>query len=94
MTQANEITEEVLKSRLTKALTALSGVIDDRVLGLNPDKKPEDIAKLVYTAGKFVDFVGIVEKATTEERQRAVTICNRLGHRQTAQIIARGSSDV
>ncbi len=58
MTQANEITEAVLKSRITVALMRLSGVADDRALGLNPDKKPEDIAKLVYTAGNFVYMKG------------------------------------
>jgi hypothetical protein len=81
MTAVNEITEAVLKNRLASALESLT---------------IEDFASVdqIYRDGNFADFVGVVAKAQTEERQRAVNICNRLGHRQTAQVIAKGSSDV
>lgn len=89
---ANEITEAVLKNRIKLALIAHHGLTLEAETGVitGIDKEVDD----AYAAGKFVDFIGIVAKAKAEERQRAVNICNRHGHRQTAQIVAKDQSDV
>ena len=82
MSKPTEITEASIKARVLTALKELN------FTGEN-DPTPEQV-DLVFKAGNFHEFVGIVEKATSAERIRAAGVCSRLGHRQTAAVIIKG----
>lgn len=80
-----EITEESLRLRLRAALTACG-----LELGRGDARDLEPYIERAYVAGTFSELVGVVDRATAAERQRAANTARRLGHTQTAQVIREG----
>lgn len=89
----SEITEAILKNRIRMAVEE-HGFVEGMHDGGAPGWTLDAMVDAIYTTGKFADFVGVVGKATTVERERAAGVARRLGHAQTAQVIRNGGSDV
>lgn len=81
-----EITEASIRRRLRMAVDyLLSRKADDA-------STAEQLTDNIYkdSGSNWAELIGVVEKATAEERQRAANTARRLGHTQTAQVIREG----
>jgi hypothetical protein len=80
MSKPNEITEEILKSRIRLAVAK------------SPEngRTIEEDVEIIYREGNFVEFVGIVERTTAAVRQEGAAIARRHNHHVTAEKIRRG----
>lgn len=84
----NEITEVVLMSRI---VTAIKTIPLCRIGMAGPEPRDTiELAREVFKAGNFHEFVGVVGKATEIERTRAAHTARRLGHGMTANVIKQG----